>query len=375
MAKIGLVDADLLDGGTKHPNLCIMKLSGYYKEMGYEVELIENVGGVQEQDYEKIFVSKVFNFTKVDERVLGFKNVVCGGTGFFFDKAPDLPYEIEHHMPDYHIYDNYIAKHPSKNKSQWKDYQDYSIGFATRGCFRKCKFCVNRKYDRTQFHSHIREWYDPDRKYIYLWDDNIFAYSKWREVFQELLEINKPFQFKQGLDIRLLTREKAEILNKCKYHGDIIFAFDHIEDRELIEKKLKLWRSCSFKPTKLYVLSGFEGIDENEIISVFERIKIIMTYGCLPYIMRHENYLNSPYKGLFIQLARWCNQPGLFKKKSFREFCELTQSGIKTKGKLCSAMVALKEFEEKFPDIARKYFDLKFEEVKITKKGELLLWK
>lgn len=32
--KIGIIDADLLDNGTRHPNLALMKLSGFYKEKG-----------------------------------------------------------------------------------------------------------------------------------------------------------------------------------------------------------------------------------------------------------------------------------------------------------------------------------------------------
>ena len=27
--KIGLVDADLLDGGTRHPNLALLKIAGF----------------------------------------------------------------------------------------------------------------------------------------------------------------------------------------------------------------------------------------------------------------------------------------------------------------------------------------------------------
>ena len=37
------------------------------------------------------------------------ENIFVGGTGFFFEKAPDLETEIEHHMPDYHLYDEWIA--------------------------------------------------------------------------------------------------------------------------------------------------------------------------------------------------------------------------------------------------------------------------
>lgn len=367
--KIGLIDADLLDKGTRHPNLVIMKLSGYFKEKGCEVELIENYDRITVnnyagiKDYDAIYISKVFDFTKIDEKILEFENVYFGGTGFFFTGGMDLPYCIEHHMPDYHIYDSFIehdTKHDNK-EVYWKDYTDYSIGFATRGCFRKCDFCVNKKYDRVHFHSHISEWLDKDRKGIYLWDDNIFGYGKWKEVFEELKATGKPFQFRQGLDIRLLTAEKAKALNEAKYMGDIIFAFDHIEDKPIIEKQLRLWRKYSNKNTKLYVLSGFYGQDEKEIESVFERIKVIMEYGCLPYIMRHKDYEKSPYKGLFIQIARWCNMPQCFKKMTFREFCEANQKRIKTEGRLGSSMKALKEFEDKFPNIAAKYFDLRFE--------------
>ena len=32
---IGLVDADLLCNGTRHPNLALLKIAGYLKENGY----------------------------------------------------------------------------------------------------------------------------------------------------------------------------------------------------------------------------------------------------------------------------------------------------------------------------------------------------
>ena len=35
--KIGIIDADVLDNGTRHPNLACLKMSGYYKEQGHDV--------------------------------------------------------------------------------------------------------------------------------------------------------------------------------------------------------------------------------------------------------------------------------------------------------------------------------------------------
>lgn len=43
--NIGLIDADLIDGGTKFPNLALMKISGYFKGNNCNVSLIESLGG------------------------------------------------------------------------------------------------------------------------------------------------------------------------------------------------------------------------------------------------------------------------------------------------------------------------------------------
>ena len=54
-------------------------------------------------------MSKVFTDTESPDWVLNRDNIYVGGTGFFFDSADPLPYEIEHHKPDYSLYDKYIS--------------------------------------------------------------------------------------------------------------------------------------------------------------------------------------------------------------------------------------------------------------------------
>lgn len=368
--KIGLIDADLLDNGTRHPNLALMKISGFYKEKGITVKLIESYEELRTSEFDHVYMSKVFTFSKVEDWVFKLDNLTIGGTGFFEDGGSDLPYDIEHHMPDYSLYELYIDNqitNNGKNEKYFKDYRNKSIGFATRGCFRKCEFCVNKKYNKVQFHSHISEWFKKGSDCIYLWDDNIFAYEDWNKVFNELIDIGVPFQFRQGLDIRLLTEEKAKVLASCRYKGDYIFAFDHIEDRDLIEKKLILWRKFSKKGTKLYVLCGYDSIEVDDIENTLERIRILMKYGCLPYIMRYENYKESKYRPIYVNLARWCNQPRFYKKMSFRQFCEANQSYHKNPKTLCLAYSSMLDFEREHPGIANKYFDLRFEDLNIIK--------
>lgn len=83
--------------------------------------------------------------------------------------------------------------------------------------------------------------------------------------------------------------------------------------------------------------------------------------------MRYMDKNNTPwkkskYRSLYITLARWCNQPSIIKKMSFREFCEANQALHKTKGSYCSSMKSMMEFEKEFPNIAKRYFDIHFGE-------------
>ncbi len=366
--RIGIVDADLVDHGTRHPNLALLKISSFCKAQGHDVELVMSFDNIR--DFDEVFLSCVFSFTRLDRSILQLPHVHYGGTGIFPDGGEDLPYEVEHSHPDYSLYDSYV-KHEidaGRKRSVFADYLDYSIGFTTRGCFRKCSFCVNKKYDKVHPHAHVDEFLDSERPYIYLWDDNFLAFSKWHDVLDELEKTGKPFQFRQGLDVRLMTDEKARVLSRCRYHGDYIFAFDHIEDREIIERKLRVWRTWTDKGTRLYVLSGYDSQDERDIESVFMRIAVLMKYDCLPYIMRYESYKKSRWRSLYVNIARWCNQPQFFKKKSFREFCEANQAYHKNKATLCSAYKAMTEFEYEFPEIAHRYFDLRFEEESMLKR-------
>ena len=380
--RIGIVDADLI-GRNKHrfPNLVCEKLSAYWKEKGAEVVLLTDYTWSVD-NYDRVYVSKVFTDTPVPEWIVETEKIHIGGTGFYFDKAPDLPHDIEHHMPDYSFYNNWIESivndamkdkgqeestfNEASFRSQFREYKECSIGFLTRGCFRKCEFCVNKRYDHAFKHSPLEEFYDPSRPVICLLDDNFLGCPQWKEMLQELIATGKRFKFKQGLDERLLTDEKCELLFSANYEGDYTFAFDNIADYELIKSKLEMIRRyTASNAVKFYVLVGFESTTIEDIENAFKRIELLMRYHCVPYIMRFQNKNETPWKesefrGMYTQLARWCNQPNLYKKMSFRQFCVRSQEITKT-DRWCAAYKVLQEFESKHPELAAKYFDLRYE--------------
>lgn len=407
--KIGLLDADLLDGGTRHPNLALLKIAGFLHDNSIKFELIED-GDINPKDYSYIYISKVFTFTKEPKFLIQARNsnklsnIRWGGTGYYGEDDPpevfvqlrqddmtrlekddflnqfpnhrggrEMGIDMAHQMPYYDLYRSYIDKKIAlgKNPTYYKDYMYYSIGFLTRGCFRKCPFCVNRLENRVIPYSELDWFLDEERDEngklvrpnIYLWDDNFFAAppTVWRRFLDRLIETGRPFQFRQGLDERMLVdspygEEIAEKLSKCKYHGDFIFAFDNWCDRDKIVKALKIWKHYNKKETKFYLFCGFRLTPDNDkklytdVWEIFQRIKILMQYGCLGYIMRHEDYHNHALSNIYTQIARWCNQPGFYRNMSFWEFCYKNQSYWERTSRHINgpALVPYEEFERKY---------------------------
>lgn len=192
--NVGVIDADLLNGGTRHPNLALLKMAGFCKGCGHNVHLIEHYAElgiegtmfldefIEDTDYDVLILSQVFKFTVVPDYIMaliGRGFVFYGGTGFFEINGPSLPERVEHQMPDYTLYLDYIEHITGGDakikKRDWDDYLSYSIGFTTRGCVRHCAFCVNRLSNRVEPWAHVNEFLDPTRPRIYLWDDNILA--------------------------------------------------------------------------------------------------------------------------------------------------------------------------------------------------------
>lgn len=431
--KIGLVDADLLCNGTRHPNLALLKIAGFFKDNGYirrtptcdadnvnSYELLTNDCNFDElSKLDHIYVSCVFSFTyDKPSLLLSFllenksiaKKVHIGGTGSYANlsvengfaekrdadisqlekdtflntlknKSGNKGIDMRTQMPDYHLYDSFIEVMGSIKKSSayYKDYKEYSIGFLTRGCFRRCPFCVNKLERKSMPYSNLNDFLDNERDektgklirpYIYLWDDNFFSYPNWDRLLDELIATGRPFQFRQGLDERLLAQstrgeEMAKKLANANYHGDFIFAFDNWSDRRVIEKALKIWKYyCPKKETKFYLFCGFQQTPSDyakfqlDVAEIFMRICVLMRYGCLPYIMRHEDYKKAPIPNIYVQIARWCNQPGFFRNMSFWQYCYKNQTyweehalGIKHD--------RLKSYQEFLEDLENGYYDEK----------------
>ena len=302
--KIGLIDVD----GHNYPNLPLMKISAWHKSKGHMVEWYDAFAGLIEP-YDKVYMSKVFSFTPDYEAPIYAKEIEKGGTGycietingkevFHKEKNKNLPNEIEHIYPDYSLY-------PEMTK-------DTAYGFLTRGCPRGCDFCIVK--DKEGLCSHkvadLSEFWRGQRN-IVLCDPNILACKEWEDLLQQLIDSKAKVDFNQGLDIRMMTEKKAEMLSRIPIKS-IHFAWDRIEDREMIEPKFLTFRKQSnVNPHDLqvYVLVG----DRERKVRKEDlyRIYWLRDNGFAPYVMIYDKY-DLPHHHELKKLQRYVNSRPIF---------------------------------------------------------------
>lgn len=296
--RIGLIDVD----SKGFPNIALMKISAYHKLNGDSVEWYNTFG----ERYDRVYISKVFSFTPDHDYCVNADEVVFGGTGYairlqdgkeIFDKSKDspLPIEVEHIYPDYSLY----------------NINNTAYGFLTRGCPRGCEFCIVgcKEGKRSIKVSDLAEFWNG-QKNIVLCDPNILACPDWKDLLTQLADSKAWVDFNQGLDIRLMTPEKIELLNKIKMK-EVHFAWDRYEDKDLVLAKLKeyaqLGRMRVVQHRIVYTIVNFNTTFEQDL----ERIYTLRDLGYWAYVMIYDKeHCDKRYK----ELARWVNNRFIFAK-------------------------------------------------------------
>lgn len=258
--KIGLFDID-----SKYHNLALMKLSAHHKQKGDETELYKPIFM---ETYDRVYVSKIFTKFNISECYIPKDYYRIGGSGF--DLKLKLPEEIEHIMPDYSLYD-----------------LDYSLGFTTRGCIRNCEFCIVRKKEGViKEHAEVEEFLNPRSNIIVLLDNNFLALSSHIKKLRKYIDKGWTIDFNQGLDIRLVNEENAELLAKMKHYKRIHFAWDLMSYEKKVKEGLRILFKTGIKPYRImiFVLCGFNTTFEEDFYRFNELLDLgvdsfIMTYG------------------------------------------------------------------------------------------------
>ena len=312
--NVGLIDVD----GHNFPNIPLMKISAWHKAQGHHVEWYEPMFSGH---MDKVYMSKVFSFTSDYQHYIDADEIIKGGSGYcistangieVFDKSKDieLPYEVEHIMPDYSIY----------------NITDTAYGFLTRGCPRGCGFCcIESKEGRmSRKVADLNEFWSG-QKNIVLCDPNILACRQWKDLLGQLIDSKAWVDINQGLDIRLMTEEKATMLKKVKMK-QLHFAWDRYQDKNIIIPKLKMFKEITGINERnliVYVLCNYDTTFEQDL----ERIYVLRELGYWAYVMLYDK--ESIAKGHRLRkLARWVNNRFIFAKcERFEDYLQSYKKG------------------------------------------------
>lgn len=148
---------------------------------------------------------------------------------------------------------------------------------------------------------------------------NFFGGTNWKINLERIIELKLKVCFVQGLNIRIITSEQAELLAKCNYQNShfnqkyLTFAWDKYNDASLITKGIDICNEAGIpcKHMQFFVLIGFDtNHDQN-----MERVMTLRERGCMPYVMPYNK--KDKYQKAF---ARWVNQRAVFKTTTWEDY-------------------------------------------------------
>lgn len=197
--------------------------------------------------------------------------------------------------------------------------KDTAYGFMSRGCPRGCDFChVEAKEGRKTYKVADLSEFWRGQKNIVLLDPNPIACKEWKDILQQLIDSGAWVDFSQGVDIRLMTEEKAEMIKRIRTKN-IHFAWDRYEDKEKIVPKLKMFKEYTgydYRKLTVYMLCNFDTTFEQDL----ERVYLLRDLGYNPFVMLYDKE-HIPTGHRLKHLQRWVNNRIIFRTcKKFEEF-------------------------------------------------------
>ncbi len=296
--RVGLHDAEAehFRGKKRFPNYALMKISAWHKAQGDTVEWWNPLGL-----FDRVYSSKVFDFTPENPYLP--PDTVKGGTGYglFTELAP----EIDRMFPDYSIY-------PSC---------DYAIGYLTRGCPNKCRWCIVPKKEGGI--RPYRAWQDlvrQDTDKLVLMDNNILACDYGIEQLAGLIGSGYRIDLNQGMDARLVTSEVAGILSRLKWIRCIRFSCDQESQIEPVLHTCELLKARGIKPYRVFVYLLVTA-DLSSAARRVEALKGLWGINLYAQAERNESLGIRPNKAQ-LEFAHRYVYSGCFRRETWEEYIQ-----------------------------------------------------
>jgi len=294
----------------KYPPLGLMKISNFHKNLGDDVHFIKGLNStVRKTSWDRIYISTLFSFYW-DQTIKTIKyyefsvkdpqNLFIGGP-----MATIMADEIEKEtgfkpirgllnekgklrLKGDHLIDGIVPDYNMLNQIAYKYFSnDAYYSYTTRGCIRKCPFCavpqiepIYQNYIPLKKQINIINKEYGEKKDLLLLDNNILASSCFNKIIDEIKEVgfhkgakfqgkNRYVDFNQGIDLRLLTKDKIKILSEIAIKP-LRIAFDDIKFKNEYIKKIEWAAHYNLLNLSNYILYNYNDTPED----FYDRLKI-----------------------------------------------------------------------------------------------------
>lgn len=320
----------LIDVDSLIPNAALTQISGSHKKQNDNVSL--NIPN----DPKKVYISSIFKENRKSAlgraKIYPDAEVYIGGSGINYSWLPE---KMQKHYPDYSLYDGKVCQkcahktnHCKCRKHPTPGDMFYSLGFTTRGCVRRCSYCiVYDKEGKVQRWQHIADFYNPETNTVLLLDNNILADREWFFANTNfLLQHNLKWNPIQGMDIRFLDLEIAERLADLKWYGTMYFAFDNMRDEAAVVRGISILKEAGIDirhDVQFYVLVGYNTSQEEDKY----RCRLLKKLGTNAFVM---SYVKNKWTN---HIAWWANRKQIFWSCDIDDCDQKAHKGSKSRPK------------------------------------------
>ena len=191
---------------------------------------------------------------------------------------------------------------------------NFSLQFFSRGCIRKCSFCLVREKE-----GYIRAVepveLNPKGEWIEVLDNNFFANPEWQDAINYLQKKGQMVNL-HGVDVRIMNEEQAFYLSKLKLKRRIHIAWD-LPEIDLTEKLREVTKYIKPRNLSCYVLVGFNSTVEQDMY----RLNRLKELGISPFVQPYRDFNNDRKPTLYEKdVAQWANKHQIFKSCDFADF-------------------------------------------------------
>ena len=246
-------------------SIALLKIGGMLKGLGHECKLFEDTlppAG----EFDEIWITTLFTYQARESAALAEKAksrakvVKVGGIA-----ATLFPEYFERHGVTVHRGLLPEAEGARPDYSLLPVVPSHSVAYTSRGCVRKCSFCMVKTLE-PEFID-VPDWEKMlcrGVKKVLFYDNNWLAkpIAALRRDVKKILELEKAgriskVDFNQGLDARLLTEKKADLLASITVRP-YRFAFDDMGEDGHLQRAIKLMTERGATMFSYYALYNFD---------------------------------------------------------------------------------------------------------------------